>query len=141
MKEIPKISVVIPVYNVEKYLQACIDSLLSQSYKKAEYIFINDASPDNSLQILREYQKNYPDIIEVIDSKVNLKQGGARNLGINASQGEWIAFCDSDDMVSSDWLETMYDMAVRNKSDVSFIQYAAIEENELVAANRGGTHH
>lgn len=67
----PKISVIIPVYNVEKYLQTCIDSLLSQSMKEIEFIFVNDASPDGSLAILQENQRLHPDQIRIIDSKVN----------------------------------------------------------------------
>lgn len=100
----PKISVIIPVYNVEKYLQTCIDSLLSQSMKEIEFIFVNDASPDGSLAILQENQRLHPDQIRIIDSKVNLKQGGARNLGIAAAQAPLIGFLDSDDFCRSGYV-------------------------------------
>lgn len=124
-----KISVIIPVYNVEKYLQNCIDSLINQSFEDIEFIFVNDASPDNSLSILYENQKKYPDKIVVIDSKKNLRQGGARNLGIKAARGEYIGFVDSDDLVLKDMYRRMYDVIKNAELDVVFCQHSRIAED------------
>lgn len=124
-----KVSVIIPVYNVEKFLQACIDSLLCQTLKEIEFIFINDNSPDKSLEILLKNEKKHPNKIRVIDSKENLCQGGARNLGIRVAKGEYVGFVDSDDMVAPNMFELLYKQAIKTKSDVTFIQYATIDEN------------
>lgn len=73
------ISVIVPVYGVELYLQTCVDSLVAQTKKNMEFIFINDNSPDNCLQILKSNEKKYPELIRVIDSSVNLRQGGKKH--------------------------------------------------------------
>lgn len=127
----PKVSVIIPVYKTERFLQDCIDSLINQTLKEIECIFIDDASPDNCLTILKQNQKKYPDRIKIIDSKVNLKQGGARNLGINAAQADYVAFVDSDDFVAPTMLESLYDRIVERKADVSLIRYATIPEDAV----------
>lgn len=122
------ISVVIPVYNVEKYLQSCINSLINQTKTNMELIFVNDASSDNSLLILQENQRKYPNFIKIIDSKVNLKQGGARNLGIQAANGEYIGFCDSDDFVAPDMYENLYNAVRDKKSDAAFIMMTTVSD-------------
>ena len=95
-----KLSVVVPVYNVEKYLPRCLDSLLRQGLEVGEYevICVNDGSPDNSAEILAEYEKKHPDIIKVIKQE-NKGLGEARNTGMRVAQGEYIAFVDSDDYI------------------------------------------
>lgn len=113
-----KISVIVPVYNVEKYLRQCIDSILSQTLTDIEVITINDGSPDDSLSILREYEKNDNRVV-VIDKK-NEGVGKARNDGIRAAKGEFVAFMDSDDYYPSDnVLETMYKTAI--EKDVKIV--------------------
>ena len=112
MEKTVKLSVIIPVYGVEKYLQACIDSVVNQTMKDIEFIFVNDASLDGSLEILRENERKYPDLICVIDSKENLMQGGARNLGIRAARGEYVGFIDSDDFIHPEMYEKLYNKAV-----------------------------
>ncbi len=108
-----KVSVIIPVYNVEKYLCECLDSVVSQTLRDIEIIAINDGSPDNSLLILKEYAKKDSRII-IID-KQNEGVGKARNDGINTASGEFIAFIDSDDYYpSADVLETLYNSAMEN---------------------------
>lgn len=126
---LPQISVVVPVYNVAKYLQQCIDSLMAQTIlDKLELIFVNDASPDNCIEILRENEKKHPDKIKVIDSKENLCQGGARNLGMRQARGEYIGFVDSDDFVAPTMYERLYDKAVSSAADATFIQYAYVSD-------------
>ena len=112
----PKVSVVIPVYNVEKYLAECLDSVLNQTLKDIEIICVNDGSTDNSLEILEDYAKS-DDRVKVF-SKENGGQGSARNLGMKNCAGEFIYFLDSDDYMSSDMLEELYHNAIFNDSDI-----------------------
>lgn len=103
------LSVIIPCYNAEKYIEKCIESLLAQTLglNKMELIFVNDASTDSTLDILLEYEKKYSDTILIINQPENRKQGAARNVGIDYSSGEYIAFCDADDYVESDMYEIL----------------------------------
>ncbi|MGL5253621.1 MAG: glycosyltransferase family 2 protein [Brevinema sp.] len=101
---IPKVSIIIPVYNVEKYLPVCLDSAINQTLENIEIIIVNDCSPDNSENIILDYAQKDPRIIYIKHSS-NTRQGGARNTGIRAASGEWIYFLDSDDYISLDILE------------------------------------
>ena len=103
-----KVSVIVPVYNVESYLEECLESLVNQTLKDIEIICINDASTDNSLQILKEYKKKYSKLIQIIDLKKNVGLGYARNNGLDKAQGEYIAFVDSDDYVDVTMCEKTY---------------------------------
>ncbi len=125
-----KVSVIVPVYNTEKFIRQCADSLLAQTLDAIEIIFVNDCSPDNSLSILREYETDYGDRIKVIDSPVNLRQGGARNLGMQAASGVYIGFVDSDDAVAPDMYEKLYAVATLHDADAVFGQYACFPESE-----------
>lgn len=111
------ISVIVPVYNIEKYLPRCINSILDQTYKNWEAIFVNDGSTDNSLKILEEYKK-IDERIKIIDKK-NAGSGAARNDGIENSRGEYIAFLDSDDWYEKNFLEKLYNNLIENNSDVA----------------------
>lgn len=124
----PKVSVIVPVYNVEKYIGICIDSLLGQTLKDLEIILVNDASPDQSIDILRSYEKQYPDRIVVIDSRENKRQGGARNLGICKAQGEFIGFVDGDDFVRSDMYEVLLNKMQETCADFVCIKAARVGE-------------
>lgn len=98
-----KISVIIPVYNTEKYLKKCLDSVIKQTYSNIEIIIINDSSIDNSINILRNYEnKNNVIIINLLK---NVGIGAIRNIGIKQSTGEYITFIDSDDWIEIDYLE------------------------------------
>jgi len=125
MKSNAFISVIIPIYNSEKYLAKCIESILSQTFKNFELILINDGSKDNSLDICNKY-KNRDKRISIINS-VNKGVSNARNLGIEKSKGEWIIFCDSDDWVENTWLES-YVKYFNSGVDIIFQGY--ILENE-----------
>lgn len=103
--ENPKVSIVIPVYNTEKYLQRCIDSLLAQTYKNIEFIFVDDGSKDNSFSILEKAEKQDRRII--IMQQDNGGPSKARNTGIKNCTGKYIMFCDSDDTVTVDWCELL----------------------------------
>jgi glycosyltransferase involved in cell wall biosynthesis len=113
----PKISIIIPVYNVEKYLAECVDSVLAQTFTDFECILIDDGSLDRSPSICDEYAEK-DCRIKVIHKK-NGGVSSARNAGLDIAQGEWIVFIDSDDWVDERYLECLYGNAVKNDADVS----------------------
>jgi len=112
----PKVSVIIPVYNLEQYLRRSLDSVTRQTLMDIEIICINDGSDDGSLAILREYEKADPRI-RVIDKK-NEGQGLARNIGIDMARGEYLGFVDGDDWIEADMYEKMYHTARKNDADL-----------------------
>jgi len=116
MTPAPKISVIIPIYNTEKYLRQCLDSVVNQTLKDIEIICINDGSTDSSLQILNEYA-NKDNRIVVINS-TNEGAGASRNKGLAISNGKYLAFWDSDDFFELDALKKFYDVAEENQCDV-----------------------
>ena len=111
------ISIIIPVYNVEKHLKKCVDSVLVQSYNNIEVILIDDGSTDKS--------GNICDKLALSDSRIvvkHKKNGGlssARNMGIDEAKGEYITFIDSDDVISEDYIEYLYKNLIDNDSDIS----------------------
>lgn len=111
-----KISVIIPVYNVEKYLRICLESILNQNFKGYEIILINDGSTDNSLNICREYEKKYSNIIVI--NEENSGPSAARNKGLEYAKGKYISFIDSDDELLPNYFKILYDTAEKNKCDV-----------------------
>ena len=111
------ISVIIPVYNVEQMLDRCITSVVNQTYKHLQIILVNDGSTDGSLEIC-EYWAKKDDRICVL-SKRNEGTASARNYGLNAAKGNWIAFVDSDDYIEKDFLNTLLDCAYEYEADVA----------------------
>ena len=111
-----KISVVIPVYNTEKYLRQCLDSVVNQTFKDIEIICVDDGSTDNSLEILKEYQKN--DSRLIILQQNHIGAGEARNKGIEVAKGKYIGFLDSDDWFEPDMLEKMHQRATKFDADM-----------------------
>lgn len=110
------ISIIVPVYNAEKYLAKCIESIINQTYSNLEIILINDGSTDNSLEICNIYSKQ-DNRIKIIDKK-NEGVSVARNLGIETSRGKWISFIDSDDWVDKDMFEKMAMKAKNSNFDI-----------------------
>ena len=115
----PKVSVVLPIYNVEKYLPKCIESVIAQTLKDIEIICINDCSNDNSENIIREYMKK-DDRIKIIHNEKNIGVGFSRNIGVDCSNGEYISFIDSDDFIENDYLENLYSTAIKYDADIVF---------------------
>ena len=111
----PKISIIVPVYNVEHYLERCLNSLINQTLDDIEIICINDGSTDNSLQILENYKRIDNRIKIITQENVGLSQ--TRNNGIQIATGEYIGFCDSDDWVSLDFYENLYNAAIKYDCD------------------------
>ena len=112
-----KVSVIVPVYNVEKYIDRCLNSLVNQTLKDIEIIVVNDGSPDDSQQVIDMYVKKYPKKIKSY-IKENGGQGSARNFGLTVATGEYIGYVDSDDYVELDMYEKLYNKAIKNDLDI-----------------------
>lgn len=122
-----KISVIIPAYNVEKYIRRCLDSLVNQTYETMEIIVVNDGSTDRTGEILHEYAERFPDKVTVYDRE-NGGQAEARNFGLAKATGEYIGFVDSDDFVSAVMYEKLYEEAERTGCDLVTCGYYGCEE-------------
>ena len=115
-----KLSIIVPVYNMasDGKLEFCLNSLLGQNLSDYEIIAVDDCSTDNSLAILKEYEAKNPDRFRVIHSEINKHQGGAKNIGIRAAQGEWIGFIDADDWIDPDMYRLMLEKAEATGADL-----------------------
>ncbi len=113
----PKISVIIPIYNVEKYINECLDSILSQSLVEIEIICVDDCGSDNSIKIVNKYAENDPRII-IVSHKINSGLGAARNTGMSQAKGEYIGFVDSDDYILSNFYYELYSEAKKYDADI-----------------------
>lgn len=122
------ISVIVPIYNVEKYLQKCVDSIINQTYKNLEIILVDDGSPDNCPKMCDDYAEK--------DSRIKVvhkENGGlsdARNVGMEVATGEYVSFIDSDDYISLDFYETLLETIVDNDSDIVECGVVKFYENE-----------
>lgn len=122
------ISVVVPVYNAEKYLEACLDSILTQTYENIEVILVDDGSTDGSLAICDRYSDK--------DSRVkvfhyeNAGAAQARNRGADNSSGQYLAYVDSDDTISEDYIENLYELIIEHDADIAVCGYKTIYESE-----------
>ncbi|HAH78781.1 MAG TPA: glycosyl transferase family 2 [Ruminococcaceae bacterium] len=130
-KHVPEISVVIPVYKVEKYVGRCLSSLVGQTFRDFEIIAVNDGSPDDSPEILHHFAQRYG-YIHVID-QANGGMSKARNTGMAAARGKYIAFVDSDDYVAPTYLEELYRACEDNGADIAccYYYFHFIENNFL----------
>ena len=123
------ISVIVPVYNVEKYLQECIESILKQSYTNLEIILVDDGSTDGSGKIC-DFYENRDDRVRVIHKK-NGGLSDARNCGLDVSNGEYIYFCDSDDFIDNNTIEDLAEIAVNEDSDCVFFNARAFSDENI----------
>ena len=126
----PAISIIIPVYNVEKYLRRCLDSVLNQTFSDWQAICVNDGSPDNSAEILAEYAAR--DSRFVVVTKENGGLSDARNAGMPYANGEYIMYLDSDDFIHPQTMEIAYHLAQRDKSDIVSFTYDRIYRPQLM---------
>ena len=125
-----KVSVIVPVYNVEKYLDKCLKGLVNQTLKDIEIIVVNDGSPDNSQDIIDKYVKKYKNV-----KSYKKKNGGlsdARNYGLKKANGEYIAFVDSDDYVSNDMYKEMYNKAIAGNFDIVVCDLNYVYDEKIV---------
>ncbi len=125
MKKI-KLSIIVPCYKVEKYLPRCLDSLVNQTLKDIEIICINDGSPDNCINILKNYKEKYGNKIVIID-KENEGVWRGRKDGVKKAKGEFIGFVDSDDYVALDYAEKLYNAAISKNADISVCGFDRID--------------
>lgn len=125
-----KISVIIPVYNVEQYLEKCLDSILNQTYKNIEIILVNDGSIDKSGVICDEYSRKYNNI--KVFHKENGGVSSARNLGIDNATGQYLAFVDPDDYIDPNMYEILVKKIVETNSDIAMCSFVYVKENENI---------
>ena len=113
----PKVSVIVPVYNVEQYIEKCLNSLIGQTLDDLEIIIVNDGSKDNSKKIIEKFIEKYPSKIVYLE-KENGGLSDARNYGLPYAKGEYVAFLDSDDYVEKNMYKDMYELAKKENSDM-----------------------
>lgn len=128
-----KLSIVVPVHNMAagNKLRFCLDSLVNQTISDYEIIAVDDASTDESFEILKEYESKYPWKFKALQSYENRKQGGARNMGIDIARGTWLGFVDSDDWVAPDMYEKLVHKAEETGADVVGCDYNMTEEQSF----------
>lgn len=128
-----KLSIILPCYNVEKYIAECLDSLYAQDIPETEYevICINDCSPDGTRDIILTYKQKHPNLI-LIDHEVNKRQAVARNTGIKAAKGEYIWFVDPDDFIKVNCLKNMINILESNKLDILQFNIEINDKNKII---------
>jgi len=130
-----RLSIIVPVYNMaaDNKLTFCMDSLVNQTVQDYEIVAVDDASTDDSLKILREYEAGYPDRVRVLTYPENRRQGGAKNQGLKAARGEWIGFIDSDDWITPDFYEKLLKKAEETGADLVGCDYNLVSEHTFKA--------
>ena len=130
-----RLSIIVPVYNMagEGKLAYCLDSLVNQKLDRGEYeiIAVDDCSTDNSLEILKEYEKKYPDRFIALHCEVNHHQGGAKNIGLAIAKGEWLGFIDSDDWIVPDYYNRLLTRAEETGADMVGCDYCFTDEHSF----------
>lgn len=129
----PKVSVIIPLYNAEKHLRRCCKSLFEQTLDDIEYIFVNDGSKDHSVQIVKEVLEENPNRKQsaiIIDRKINKGVSYTRQEGVNRASGDYIIHCDSDDWVEKEAYEVLYNEAITNDADIICCGFTKESANE-----------
>lgn len=134
MSKNPKVSVIIPIYGVERFIERCARSLMEQTFCDVEYIFVDDASKDNSIGILKKVLKEYPEkknCVSIITHEINAGLPAARNTGLKYAKGEYVFHCDSDDFLELNAIELLYDTAKKSDADIVWCDwFLTFEKNE-----------
>ena len=128
----PLVSVIVPVWNTARFLPECLDSLLAQTLKNIEIICINDASSDNSLQILERYS-SCDKRVRLVSNPKSLGPGATRNIGIELAKGDYIGFVDSDDRVSRDFYQNLYQGALKHNADITLTRCTVFDDSTATA--------
>ena len=133
MENTPLISLIVPIYNAEKYLKKCIDSICAQTYENLQIILVNDGSTDDSKAIIDQYVKMDPRIVAI--HKQNAGVSEARNTGLDAATGDYVCFSDADDFLMPDYVDYLYQLVIANDADIAlttkmFGNYAAKQEDK-----------
>lgn len=129
-----EISIIVPVYNVEKYIKRCINSILQQSFNNYELILIDDGSTDLSAEICEDYAKRYSFILCI--HTINQGQAVARNIGIKVARGEYIAFVDADDYIAYNYLEELYQIIKEKNSDIAVCDFYVVNSEGKIIYDR-----
>lgn len=130
--EKPKVSVIIPVYGVEEYIEKCARSLMMQTLTDVEYIFIDDCTPDKSMAVLERVLRDYPQRahgVVIEHNKRNLGQAKTRRKGVEMAQGDYIIHCDPDDWVESNWLQDLYNRALESGADIVWTGFESVHSD------------
>lgn len=137
-----EVSIIVPVYNNEKYLRQCLDSIINQTFKDIEVILVDDGSTDNSASICEEYAKEDSRVVFIHSE--NKGVSNARNIGIDKSKGKFIMFCDSDDWIENDYIESHYDNIITKCVDIvhsgiyrNFYKNDILKKNEAAGVSSG----
>lgn len=128
-----KLSIIVPVFNMasEGKLEYCLESLVSQTVEDYEIIAVDDCSTDDSLRVLQDYERRYPDKFHAVHSEVNRHQGGAKNIGLKLAQGEWVGFIDSDDWITPDMYRRLIECAEQTGADLAGCDYCLTHEHSM----------
>lgn len=127
----PKVSIIIPIYNSEKYLQRCFDSIIENEYENLEIIPVNDGSKDNSQDVIDEYKEKYPNFFFPIKQE-NQGIGMTRNNGMEKATGDYIMFIDNDDFIDKDYIKTYVDAAIENDCDIVISGYRRVSDEKTL---------
>lgn len=128
----PKVSIIVPVYNAANTLIHCVGCLIHQTLQDIEIILVNDASTDNSWLIMQLLEEKFPDKLIIIDSPTNEGAGGARNLGLSYASGEYFGFVDADDVVDTTMYEKLYNEAIRTGYDIIDCGFHSEQKNQSI---------
>ena len=134
----PKVSVIVPVYNVEQFIERCVRSLFEQTLDDLEYIFINDCTPDKSIEVLASPLEDYPsrkEQVKIIEMPVNSGQAKVRKIGIEAATGDYIIHCDSDDWVDVTIYEKMWKKATEEHLDMVVCGYVITDGTKIISTH------
>ncbi len=121
-----KVSIVVPIYNLEKYVPRCLDALVNQTLEDIEILCVDDGSKDSAPQIIEDYKKRYPNKVKTFH-KENGGEWSARTYGLKQARGEYVGFIDSDDVPEVTWAEKLYNAAKKNDADIAFSGYDRVD--------------
>ena len=130
-----KVSILVPIYNVEKFFSRCLESLFNQTYQNIEYVFVNDCTPDNSMVVLQNFMEKYPSrakLVRIIENTNNCGIAIVRNTLIKNATGDYVLFVDSDDWIEEDMVEKLVDKAIQTDADVVGCDYYEDYPNKAV---------
>jgi len=134
-KSLPLVSVLVPIYNVENYIEKCTRSLFEQTYHNIEYIFVDDCSTDNSINILKNVLDEYPikkKQTQIITHETNKGSAAARNTGLDSAKGKYLMFADPDDYADKHWIEYLLNHAENTESDIVFCDYYNVYGENII---------
>ena len=126
------ISIIVPVYNVEDYVEKCINSIINQTYENIEIIIINDGSTDNSYEICKRFKDKRIKLFTIKNKGLS----GARNYGISKSKGKYLAFVDSDDYIENNMIEVLYNNLIKEDADLSCCSLYEVFKNEIISKSK-----